>query len=120
MAKKKSWFNLVKRFFLFETLSKEKKIQKGKNKRKVKVSFSRSNFDGQDYGVHGFIVQLCSLDDHSPLLGITVGDIGMKLGSGAYNSMDNGVLRFVHVRCRRPILSGLLFVLMFVGPWARL
>ena len=26
MAKKKSWFNLVKRFFLFETLSKTEKV----------------------------------------------------------------------------------------------
>ena len=49
----------------------------------------------------GFIVQLRSLDDHSPLPGITVGDIGMKFGSGAYNSMDNGVLRFDHVRIPR-------------------
>jgi hypothetical protein len=49
----------------------------------------------------GFIVQLRSLDDHLPLPGITVGDIGMKFGSGAYNTMDNGVLRFDHVRIPR-------------------
>lgn len=49
----------------------------------------------------GFIVQLRSLDDHLPLPGITVGDIGMKFGNGAYNSMDNGVLRFDHVRIPR-------------------
>lgn len=36
-----------------------------------------------------------------PLPGITVGDIGMKFGSGAYNSMDNGVLRFDNVRIPR-------------------
>ncbi|KAG2676364.1 hypothetical protein I3843_12G049600 [Carya illinoinensis] len=48
-----------------------------------------------------FIVQLRSLDDHLPLPGITVGDIGMKFGSGAYNTMDNGVLRFDHVRIPR-------------------
>jgi acyl-CoA oxidase len=46
-------------------------------------------------------VQLRSLDDHSPLPGITLGDIGGKFGSGAYNSMDNGVLRFDHVRIPR-------------------
>ncbi|KAG6487504.1 hypothetical protein ZIOFF_056090 [Zingiber officinale] len=44
-----------------------------------------------------FVVQLRSLDDHSPLLGIVVGDIGMKFGNGAYNTMDNGVLQFDHV-----------------------
>ncbi|KAK8703214.1 hypothetical protein V6N13_021540 [Hibiscus sabdariffa] len=65
------------------------------------VVYARLIKDGQDHGVHGFIVQLRSLDDHLPLPGITVGDIGMKFGSGAYNSMDNGVLRFDHVRIPR-------------------
>jgi acyl-CoA oxidase len=51
--------------------------------------------------VAGFIVQLRSLEDHSPLPGVTLGDIGGKFGSGAYNSMDNGVLRFDHVRIPR-------------------
>ncbi|KAA8522204.1 hypothetical protein F0562_012877 [Nyssa sinensis] len=65
------------------------------------VVYARLITDGQDHGVHGFIVQLRSLDDHSPLPGITVGDIGMKFGNGAYNTMDNGVLRFDHVRIPR-------------------
>ncbi|KAK8479402.1 hypothetical protein V6N13_036426 [Hibiscus sabdariffa] len=65
------------------------------------VVYARLITDGQDHGVHGFIVQLRSLDDHLPLPGITVGDIGMKYGSGAYNSMDNGLLRFDHVRIPR-------------------
>jgi hypothetical protein len=52
-------------------------------------------------GVPGFIVQLRSLEDHSPLPGVTLGDIGGKFGSGAYNSMDNGVLQFDHVRIPR-------------------
>ncbi|KAG5564810.1 hypothetical protein RHGRI_000870 [Rhododendron griersonianum] len=56
---------------------------------------------GREQGVHGFIVQLRSLEDHSPLPGMTVGDIGMKFGNGAYNAMDNGVLRFDHVRIPR-------------------
>ncbi|GAU24522.1 hypothetical protein TSUD_156340 [Trifolium subterraneum] len=65
------------------------------------VVYARLITDGQDHGVHGFIVQLRSLDDHLPLPGITVGDIGMKFGNGAYNTMDNGVLRFEHVRIPR-------------------
>ncbi|XP_039122296.1 peroxisomal acyl-coenzyme A oxidase 1-like [Dioscorea cayenensis subsp. rotundata] len=65
------------------------------------VVYARLLTDGRDYGVHGFIVQLRSLDDHLPLPGITVGDIGTKFGNGAYNSMDNGVLRFDHVRIPR-------------------
>lgn len=65
------------------------------------VVYARLITDGQDHGVHGFIVQLRSLDNHSPLPGITVGDIGMKFGNGAYNTMDNGVLRFDQVRIPR-------------------
>ncbi|KAK4801162.1 hypothetical protein SAY86_021649 [Trapa natans] len=65
------------------------------------VVYARLITDGQDHGVHGFIVQLRSMDDHMPLPGITVGDIGMKFGNGAYNTMDNGVLRFDRVRIPR-------------------
>ncbi|KAI9111088.1 hypothetical protein K1719_017963 [Acacia pycnantha] len=65
------------------------------------VIYARLITDGKDHGVHGFIVQLRSLDDHLPLPGITVGDIGMKFGNAAYNTMDNGVLRFDHVRIPR-------------------
>ncbi|KAG0457272.1 hypothetical protein HPP92_022123 [Vanilla planifolia] len=65
------------------------------------VVYARLITDGQDYGVHGFIVQLRSLHDHLPLPGITIGDIGAKFGNGAYNTMDNGVLRFDHVHIPR-------------------
>ncbi|XP_042411979.1 peroxisomal acyl-coenzyme A oxidase 1-like [Zingiber officinale] len=65
------------------------------------VVYARLIIDGKDYGINGFIVQLRSLDDHSPLPGIVVGDIGMKFGNGAYNTMDNGVLQFDHVRIPR-------------------
>lgn len=36
-----------------------------------------------------------------PLPKVTVGDIGVKFGNGGYNSMDNGLLRFDHVRIPR-------------------
>ncbi|KAK3002039.1 hypothetical protein RJ639_020988 [Escallonia herrerae] len=65
------------------------------------VVYARLITDDQDQGIHGFIVQLRNLEDHLPLPGITVGDIGMKFGNGAYNTMDNGVLRFDHVRIPR-------------------
>lgn len=65
------------------------------------IVYAHLILDGQDHGVHGFIVQLRSLDDHSPLPGITIGDIGAKFGNGAYNSMDNGVLRLDHVHIPR-------------------
>ncbi|KAK9144548.1 hypothetical protein Sjap_004451 [Stephania japonica] len=65
------------------------------------VVYARLILGNQFHGVHGFIVQLRSMDDHVPLPGITVGDIGMKFGNGAYNTMDNGVLRFNNVRIAR-------------------
>ncbi|ESO91273.1 hypothetical protein LOTGIDRAFT_105863 [Lottia gigantea] len=46
---------------------------------------------GKNYGLHPFLVQIRSLEDHSSLRGITVGDIGPKL---AINTVDNGFLKF--------------------------
>jgi acyl-CoA oxidase len=58
-----------------------------------------------DYGVHAFIVQLRSLEDHTLLQGVEAGDVGLKLG---YNEADNGYCSFFHVRIPRShMLSGL-------------
>ncbi|KAE9613133.1 putative acyl-CoA oxidase [Lupinus albus] len=65
------------------------------------LAHARLIIDDKDYGVHAFLVQLRSLDDHLTLPGITIHDIGMKFGSGAYNTMDNGSLIFDHVRIPR-------------------
>ena len=54
--------------------------------------------DGEDMGVHAFIVQLRSLVDHTAMPGLEVGDIGKKLG---FESTDNGYLRFTHMRIPR-------------------
>jgi acyl-CoA oxidase len=62
------------------------------------VTHARLIIDGKDYGVHTFFAQLRSLEDHSPLPGITIGDIGPKFG---YGSQDNGFLRFDHYRIPR-------------------
>ncbi|XP_077990002.1 peroxisomal acyl-coenzyme A oxidase 1-like [Glandiceps talaboti] len=53
---------------------------------------------GQCYGLHTFIVQLRSLEDHEPMPGVTVGDIGPKFG---INYEDNGFARFDNVRIPR-------------------
>lgn len=66
--------------------------------------------------LEGFIVQLRSLDDHLPLPGITIGDIGVKFGNGAYNTMDNGVLRFEHVRIPRSQMLMRLVYLIRIYP----
>jgi acyl-CoA oxidase len=44
------------------------------------------------------MVQIRSQQNHEPMPGIEVGDIGQKLG---YNSIDNGFLSFNNVRIPR-------------------
>ncbi|XP_053576927.1 peroxisomal acyl-coenzyme A oxidase 2 [Bombina bombina] len=50
---------------------------------------------GKNYGMHPFIVQIRSLQDHSALPGITVGDIGPKM---AFENIDNGFLVLNNIR----------------------
>jgi acyl-CoA oxidase len=58
-----------------------------------------------DHGIHPFIVQLRSLENHTLHPGIEAGDIGPKLG---YNETDNGYCSFLHVRIPRShMLNGL-------------
>ncbi|KAH3826400.1 hypothetical protein DPMN_128304 [Dreissena polymorpha] len=54
--------------------------------------------DGEKYGMHGFMVQLRSLEDHMPMPGLKMGDIGPKLGA---NNVDNGFLILNKVRIPR-------------------
>lgn len=51
--------------------------------------------DGKAHGLHGFIVQLRSLEDHKVVPNLEVGDIGMKYG---FDTQDNGYLRFNKLR----------------------
>ena len=53
--------------------------------------FARLITEENDFGVQPFLVQLRNLEDHMPLPGVQVGDIGTKLG---YGSKDNGWLIF--------------------------
>jgi acyl-CoA oxidase len=58
-----------------------------------------------------FIVQIRNLENHQAQPGVTVADIGVKFGNGAYNTMDNGLLRFDHVRIpRENMLMRFLFL----------
>jgi acyl-CoA oxidase len=60
--------------------------------------FARCIVDEYDHGPQPFMVQIRSMEDHMPLQGVRVGDLGMKLG---YNSVDNGWLAFDHKRIPR-------------------
>ena len=56
---------------------------------------------GKDYGPQTFVVPLRSMDDHMPLPGVEVGDIGPKHG---YQNKDNGYAVFTNVRVPRSAL----------------
>ncbi|XP_053525552.1 peroxisomal acyl-coenzyme A oxidase 2 isoform X2 [Artibeus jamaicensis] len=53
---------------------------------------------GARRGMHAFIVPIRSLQDHTPLPGVTVGSIGPTMD---FNRRDNGFLRLDHVRIPR-------------------
>ncbi|XP_072026413.1 peroxisomal acyl-coenzyme A oxidase 1-like [Amphiura filiformis] len=53
---------------------------------------------GQNYGPHAFMLQIRSREDHRPLAGITLGDIGTKW---THNGHGNGFLRINKVRIPR-------------------
>nr|CAB3219770.1 peroxisomal acyl-coenzyme A oxidase 2 [Phallusia mammillata] len=53
---------------------------------------------GKKYGMHPFMVQIRDLSTHMPLPGVTVGDIGSKMG---FEAIDNGFLYMKNVRIPR-------------------
>ncbi|KAK9708766.1 hypothetical protein K7432_009416 [Basidiobolus ranarum] len=59
------------------------------------VVMARLITNGKDLGPHPFVVPIRSLQDHRPLAGIKVGDVGPKFG---FNTVDNGFILFDHVR----------------------
>jgi acyl-CoA oxidase len=62
------------------------------------IVFARCVANNKDYGPKPFFVQIRSFDDHMPVKGVKVGDLGPKLG---YNAVDNGWLSFDKVRIPR-------------------
>ncbi|CAH0482423.1 unnamed protein product [Peronospora belbahrii] len=62
------------------------------------IVHARLYVEGKDVGVQAFLVQIRSFDDHQPLPGIEVGDIGPKVG---FNAVDNGYCAFHKIRIPR-------------------
>jgi acyl-CoA oxidase len=59
------------------------------------VIFAQLYTLGKCHGIHPFIVQLRDEETHKPLKGITVGEIGNKVG---FNTVNNGFLGFTNYR----------------------
>ncbi|KAM6059619.1 peroxisomal acyl-coenzyme A oxidase 2 isoform 5-T5 [Theristicus caerulescens] len=62
------------------------------------VVFAQLYIHGKCYGMHPFIVQIRSLQDHSLCPGIIAGDIGPKM---SFEHIDNGYLMLQNVRVPR-------------------
>ncbi|CAI5718888.1 unnamed protein product [Peronospora effusa] len=62
------------------------------------IVHARLYLEEKDVGVQAFLVQIRSMDDHQPLPGIEVGDIGPKVG---FNAVDNGYCAFHKIRIPR-------------------
>ncbi|KOS12872.1 acyl- oxidase [Malassezia pachydermatis] len=60
--------------------------------------FARLIVKGKDYGTKTFVVPLRNVDTYDTLPGVTIGDIGMKMGR---NGIDNGYIQFTYVRVPR-------------------
>lgn len=54
--------------------------------------------NNKNYGLHPFLVPLRSLDNHQPLPGVIIGDLGQKLGQ---NGHENGFIGFDQYRIPR-------------------
>lgn len=54
--------------------------------------------NGDNYGMHPFLVQLRDIETHQPLPGVTVMDLGPK---SALDGNDNGILKLHNVRIPR-------------------
>ena len=60
----------------------------------------------QDYGPHGFIVQIRDLDTHKPLLGIKIGDIGPKFGEFSHAVASTAHARMLYIGFSLPSEGG--------------
>lgn len=65
------------------------------------VLYARLISKGEDHGVQAFICRIRDAENHLPLPGIQVGDVGTKLG---FRTSDQGFLRFTNFRIPKSAL----------------
>ncbi|GAB9477082.1 Peroxisomal acyl-coenzyme a oxidase [Globisporangium polare] len=80
------------------------------------VVYARLILHGKDLGVHNFMVQLRDLETHEARPGVTMGDIGPKIG---FNNVDNGYCKFDRVRIPRENMGMLLAIVDREGKYQK-
>lgn len=65
------------------------------------IVFARVIVEENYYGVQAILVQIRDFEEHLPMPGIKVGDLGAKFG---YQTKDNGWMQFDHYRVPRTAL----------------
>ncbi|CAH0555764.1 unnamed protein product [Brassicogethes aeneus] len=65
------------------------------------VVFAQLVIDGTQYGLHTFLIPIRNPEDMVPFSGVTVGDMGEKIG---LNGLDNGFLMFDNYEVSRECL----------------
>lgn len=66
------------------------------------IVYAQLILDGKEYGIHAFMLQIRD-ENHKPFPGITLGDVGPKLGDAAN---DTGFMRLQNVRIPRKFMLG--------------
>ncbi|KAM5149054.1 peroxisomal acyl-coenzyme A oxidase 2 isoform 1-T2 [Mantella aurantiaca] len=72
--------------------------------------------NGKNYGMHPFIVPVRCLKDHSPLPGITIGDIGPKM---SFEQIDNGYLVMKNIRIPKENMLSRFFEVLPDGSYVK-
>eukprot|EP01084_Bolivina_argentea_P303452 523903_1 len=69
------------------------------------IVFAQTIVNGNNEGIHGFLVQIRDKETHRIMHGVRIEDMGYKF---ACNGVDNGKLWFNHVRCPREALLNVM------------
>ena len=65
------------------------------------IVFAQTIIDGENHGIHGFLVRIRDHETHRPLPNVRIEDMGYKMG---LNGVDNGKLWFNHVKIPNSML----------------
>ena len=83
------------------TLSQKYWISNGFNHANNSLVFAQTIVNGKNEGVNAFLVPIRDTKTHNPLPGVTIVDMGVKMG---LNGVDNAALKYNNVRVPREFM----------------